>query len=153
MTDPVTLGTTVSLLLGMASKAAFDGAVGEAAKDAYKALKKKIAHWAASDVEALERNPTSVPRQAVIAEAIDQLPETDLLSIKALATELANALKSTAVQGPIGIDVGDLEAARIALEGINVREGIGIRAQTIRTPGDLTLKNMTVGTAPGKPTQ
>ena len=153
MSDPVTIGAMASLVLSMASEAALKGVVGEAAKDAYKALKSKIAHWAAGDVEALERNPTSTPRRAVIAEAIDQLPEAEKISVKALATELADALKKSAAEGPIGIDVGVLEAARIQLDAINVQEGIGIRAQTIITPGDFELKELNVGRPPGKAPQ
>lgn len=153
MSDPVTIGGMVALVLSMASQAALKAAVGETAKDAYKALKHKIAHWAASDVEALERNPGSSARRAVIAETIDELPDDEKVSIKALATELAAALKKTAAQGPIGVDVGALEAARITLEGINVHEGIGMRAQTIKTPGELELKNLNVGDAPGKVAQ
>jgi hypothetical protein len=53
MSDPVTVGAMASLVLRMASEAVVKGVVGEAVKDAYKALKQRIAHWAAGDVEAL----------------------------------------------------------------------------------------------------
>jgi hypothetical protein len=153
MSDPVTIGGMVSLVLSIASEAALKGAVGEAAKDAYKALKQKIVHWAAGDVEALERNPNSAARRAVIAESIDELPDDEKISVKILATELAEAMKKSAAQAPIGIDVGALEAARITLEGINVHEGIGIRAQTIKTPSEFELKDLNVGDAAGKAAQ
>ena len=56
MADPVTIGVLTASALAMAGEAALKGAVGEAAKDAYKALKNRVARWAGSDVEALERH-------------------------------------------------------------------------------------------------
>jgi hypothetical protein len=153
MSDPITIGAMASLVLSMASEAALKGAVGEAAKDAYKALKNKIAHWAGADVEALEKNPLSVPRRAVIAEAIDALPDDEKISVRSLATELADALKNSAAQGPVGIDLGALDAARIKLEGITVHQGKGIVAKTVKTPGEFEVKNLNVGNAPGKAAQ
>jgi hypothetical protein len=152
MSDPVTIGAMASLVLSMASEAALKGAVGEAAKDAYNALKHKIARWASGDVEALEKNPNSAARRAVIAETIDEQPDDEKTSIKKLAIELAGALKKSEAQAPIGIDVGALEAAKISLEGMNVHEGIGIRAHTITTD-ELVLKDVNVGDAPGKAAQ
>jgi len=104
----------------MASEAALQDVAGEAAQDAYEALKKKVSCRAAFDVHALERNPTSAARRAVIAEAVDQLPEVEKISVKTLATELTDALKMSATQGPIGIDVRRIEAERVKLEGIGV---------------------------------
>lgn len=69
----------------------------------------------------------------MIAETIDQLPESEKTSIQDLALALANALKTNAAQGPIGIDVeGALEAARVKLVGMSVHQGIGIRAKNKR---------------------
>ncbi len=153
MSDSVTIGAMASLALGMASEAALKGVVGEGVKDAYKSLKHKIAHWASGDVEALEKNPSSVARRSVIAETIDELPDAEKISVKTLANALAEALKRSAAQGPIGIDVGALEAARIKLDGITVHDGIGIRAQTIKTQESFELNNLDVGDAPGKAAQ
>jgi hypothetical protein len=153
MSDPVTIGAVTSLVLSMASEAAIKGGVGEAAKDAYKALKNKLAHWAAGDVEALERNPTSAGRRAVVAETVDQLPEHDKITVKALATELADALKKSAKAGPVGFDIGRLEAARVQLGTINVHEGVGFIAEEISTVGDFELKELNVGKPPGKASQ
>lgn len=153
MSDPVTIGAIASMVLSMASEAALKGAVGEAVKDAYKALKGKISHWAAGDVEALERNPASLPRRAVLAEVIDQLPENDKISVQALTTELAEALKKRATEGPIGIDVGRLEAARVQLGTINVHEGVGFRAEEVKTTGDFEVKELNVGKPLGKAAQ
>lgn len=148
MSDPVTIGAIASLVFSMASEAALKGAIGEAAKDAYKALKDKIARWAGGDVEALERNPASAGRRAVVAEVIDQLSENDKFSVKVLATELADALKRSADAGPVGLDIGVLEAVHVQLGTINVHEGIGFRAAEVRVTGDFELKELNVG---GKP--
>jgi hypothetical protein len=153
MSDPATIGSIASIVLSIASEAALKGAVGEAVKDAYKALKEKISHCAAGDLEALERNPVSAPRRAVLAEVIDQLPETDKISVQALATALAEALKKTATEGPIGFDVGRLEAARVQLGTLNVHEGVGFRAEEVKTAGDFELKELNVGKPPGKAAQ
>ncbi len=71
MGEPVTIGVLAASALAMAGEAALKGTVSEAVKDAYKALKERVAHWAGGDVEALEKSPTSAGRQAVVAEAIN----------------------------------------------------------------------------------
>ena len=153
MSDSVTIGALASLALSMASEAALKGVVGAGVKDAYKALKNKIAHWASGDLEALEKNPSSVARRAVIAETIDELSDDEKMSVKTLADALTEALKQSAAPGPIGIDVGTLEAARIKLDGMTVHTGGGIQAQTIKAQEDFELKNLTVGDTPGKAAQ
>jgi hypothetical protein len=70
------------------------GTVGEAVKDAYKALKGKIAHWAGLDVEALESAPASKARRDVIAEIIDSRSVDELAEVRALAERLIAACKS-----------------------------------------------------------
>ena len=150
MSDPVTIGAIASLVLSMGAEAAVKGAIGEAAKDAYKALKEKISHWASGDIEALERTPGSTARRAVVAEVVDELPEKDKVSVKALATALADALKEASAKGPIGIDIGVLEAARVKLGKITVTEGVGMRADEVKTTGDFELDELNVGKPPGK---
>ena len=58
--------------LAMAADAALKGAMGESVKDAYKALKEKVATWAGGDVEALVCEPESKGRQIIVAEKIDK---------------------------------------------------------------------------------
>jgi len=53
MSDPVTIGVLTASALAMAAEAVVKIAVGEAVKDAYKALKDKVAVWIGGDVEAL----------------------------------------------------------------------------------------------------
>jgi hypothetical protein len=59
MSDPVTIGVLVASALAMAAEAVVKTGVGEVVKDAYHALKAKIAAWCGSDVEALADEPTS----------------------------------------------------------------------------------------------
>jgi len=99
-----------------------EDAAREAAKDAYNTLRQKLVCRAASDVHALERNPTSAARRAVIAEAVDAIPDAEKMSIKALAMALTEALRTSAARGSIGIDVRRVEAERTMLVEIDVRE-------------------------------
>ncbi len=145
MSDPLTIGTVVSLALSLASEAALKGAVEEGVKDAYKALKHKIAYWASVDVEALEKNPSSLGRRTVIAETVDKLPDGEKSSVKILADSLVKELEHNVAQGLVGIDVGELVAARIKLDGITVHEGTGIIVQKMVAKEDFELKNLTVG--------
>lgn len=153
MVDPGTIGSIASLVFTMASEEALKSTVGEMVKDAYKALKAKISHWAASDVEALERNPASPARRAVVAEVIDALPDDEKISVKTLATQLAEALKKSASQGPVGFDIGILEAASVHLGKLNITEGLGFRAAQVRTSGDFEVKELSVGQSQGKSPQ
>lgn len=153
MADPVTIGGVAALVLSIASEEALKSTVGEAVKDGYKALKERIAHWAAADVDALERNPRSTARRAVIAEAVDALPERDQTVVRALADELADALEKNAAAGPVGFDIGTLEAARVKLGKVSVNEGIGLRAKEVRASGDFEVSELNVGRPPGKAEQ
>ena len=66
--QPVTLGALVASALAMGAEAAMKGAVGEAGKEAYQTLKRKIAQWAGQDLDLLEIDPASKGRQTVVAE-------------------------------------------------------------------------------------
>lgn len=133
MADPSTIGTMVSRVLGMAAEATLqEDAARKAARDAYDILKHKLSCRAASDVHALERNPTSPARRAVIAEAVDEFPEAEKMSIKALAAALAEALRTSAAQGSIGIDVRRIDAERTKLVEIDVRESTVREARPAR---------------------
>src|SRR4051794_37101202 len=107
MTHP-TAGTFVAWALGLGGEAIVKGAVGEAVKDAYQALKARVSRWAAADVEALEKTPNSNTRQAVIAETVNQLSRENQESLRDLAQALAGKLKQQAPA--IGMDVGRLDA-------------------------------------------
>src|ERR1700680_4751614 len=123
----------------MASDETVKGFVGEAVKDAYKALKTKIARWTGADVDALEKAPASAVGQSAVAEAIDGQPPGEQALVKALAAELVAALKSETHKseggGPLGLDVGELEALEVQLGAITVTEGTGVRMKEVTTEG------------------
>jgi len=143
----MTVGIAAAWVLSMTGEAVLKGFVTEGVKDAYRALKAKVAVWASSDVEALERTPTSENRKAVIAEEIDRLSSDDKAKIQSLALALIEELKKAQQRGPIGVDIGRLEAAEVDLKKINVSEGTGFAATEVKTTGKFTIEEITVGTA------
>lgn len=147
MADPITIGAYAALALGMAGEAALKGAVGEAVKDAWKALKSKAAVWAAGDVEALETNPDSRARQMVVAEAIDARPDDEKEVLRQLAQRLVVALKEAP---PTGLDVGRLEALNVELGSITVTQGVGVRIGEAHVDGTFKTDPIKVGNGPGK---
>ncbi|SRR5712691_5634802 len=142
MADPVTIGVLTASALAMAGEAALKGAVGEAAKDAYKALKSRVAKWAGSDVEALERTPASPARRAVIAEVLDSQSGEEQAALRVLAQELVAALKRS---DTVGLEIGRLEAMDVQLGSITVREGTGARLEEVRAHGTFSTGDITVG--------
>ena len=147
MADPVTIGVLVSSALAMAGEALLKGAVGEAAKDGYKALKAKIAAWAGNDVEALEKTPSSVARRAVVAEVIDARSPDEQAEARALAQRLIAALREAG--GPIGLEVGRLDALTADLGNIRVNYGTGVRIGTASV-GTFKTGDITVGGPPSE---
>jgi len=148
MADPVSIGAFVAWALGLAGEAIVKGAVSEAVKDAYKALKSSVSRWAAGDATELEKTPDSKTRQAVIAEKVDGLSSADQESLRALAEALVGKLK----QEPhaIGLDVGRLTALEAQLGSITVTQGIGARIQEADLSGTFRTGDISVGTPPGK---
>jgi hypothetical protein len=142
MTDPVTVGALVVGALSMTAEAVLKGAVGEAAKDGYKALKEKVSRWASGDVEELEKTPGSAARQAVIAEIIDAQPKEDQLLLRDLAEALVAKLKESAPT--IGLDIGRLTDVETRLRKITVTQGVGARIQEVRG-GRLEVDGLKVG--------
>jgi len=148
--DPVTIGAFVSTALGIAGEAIVKGTAELAIKDAYAALKSKISGWiSGEDVAALEKAPTSAARQAVIAEAVDALPEADKAAVLPLAQGVADRLKES--KTPIGVDISRLTAAQIQLGRISVTEGVGARIADSDITGTVSTGDIVVGTPPGKP--
>lgn len=143
MADPVTIGALTASVLAMAGEAALKGAVGEAVKDGYKALKNRVAQWAGSDVEALEKSPTSQARRAVVAEVVDSRPGDEQAALRVLAQELLVALKR---HSAVGLDIGRLEALEVQLGDITVTEGTGARIDEARVHGTFRAGNISVGT-------
>jgi len=145
MSDPVTIGFLAVSALAMAAEAVVKAGVGEVVKDAYKALKTKIAFWCGDDVEALVKEPTSKERQLTVAEKIDQQSPADHAEIKTLTLALNEALRKAADAGPIGLDVGKIDAARIALEATKIQSGTGIKVGEAKTSGTFRATVSEVG--------
>jgi hypothetical protein len=147
--EPVTVGALVATALAMAAEAGLKGAVGEAVKDGYKALKTKVAAWAGSDVDALEKMPGSPARRSVVAEVVDAQPPDEKDSARALAQQLIAALRGAA-GGPIGLDISRLDALAVDLSAITVTEGTGARIGEVRVLGTFKTGPIDVGKPPGK---
>ncbi len=143
--DPVTIGAFVSTAQGIAGEAIVKGTAELAVKDAYVALKSEIAGWiSGEDVAALEKAPTSAARQAVIAEAVDALPEASKSAVLPLAQDVADRLKESKV--PIGVDISRLTAAQIQLGRISVTEGVGARIADSNITGMVSTGDIVAGT-------
>ena len=142
MADPVTVGSLVVGVLSMAAEAVLKGAVGEAVKDGYKALKEKVSRWASGDVEELEKTPRSAARKAIIAEIIDAQSEEDQISVRDLAEALVAKLKKSAPA--IGLDIGRLTDVETHLRKVTVTQGVGARIHEVHG-GRLEVDELNVG--------
>ncbi len=149
MADPLTVGTLAASALAMAGEAALKGVVGEAVKDAWKALKEKVGRWASSDLAALEKAPVSAGRQAVVAEAIDGRPDDEKAIVLALAEQLIKALRETRNDN-FGLDVQRLEALEVQLGEITVTGGTGARFSDTKVHGKFSAGPIKVGGGSGK---
>lgn len=146
MADPLTVGACVAAALAMGAEALVKSAVGEAVKDAYQALKARVAAWAAPEAEALEASPTA-GRKLVLAEAIDALTASEQAELQGLAEHLVQSLREA---GPVGVDVATLEALNVRFGAISVSDGVGVRLGNVRAQGDVTFGDVAVGDAPAK---
>ena len=145
MSDPVTIGFLAASALAMAAEAVVKAGVGEVVKDAYNALKSKVAVWCGGDVEALANEPTSKGRQLTVAEKIDRQSPEEQTEIKTLTLALNEALRKAAEAGPIGIEADKIDAAQIALKATEIKSGIGIKVGEARTSGTFEATVSKVG--------
>lgn len=148
MVDPVTIGTLAANVLAMGAETALKAGVGEAVKDAYKALKARLSRHAPEEVDALEAAPTSKGKQMAVAERIDETDQVDETELRQLVRLLTDAIEAAAKAQPIGIDIGRLEAARVHLGPIEVTAGIGGRFGDIKSQGDFVVEALKVGHKP-----
>jgi hypothetical protein len=147
MAGPVTVGAFVVSVLTLAGEATLKGVVGEAAKDAYKALKTQVGKWASGDVDKLAEVPTA-GRKLVVAEAIDGQPESDRASVEQLARIVLDSLEQSQPKA-VGIDVHQLRSRLVDLSGLEVANGIGLRARVVEAE-EFVARSMKVGSNPGK---
>jgi hypothetical protein len=145
--DPITVGMLVAGALSLGGEA-IKTAVGEAVKDAYKALKAKLTTWAAGDVAELEKMPHSDLRKAVIAEVVNNLRAEDQDELRGLAHALTTKLSESG--SAIGLDIGKLRALQVELGRITVRDGIGARIQDADIAGTFKTGDILIGSSPEK---
>jgi hypothetical protein len=146
MSDPVTIGYLVAQAVALAAPEILKTSVGEATKDAYKALKDKIAHWAGAEVAALEAAPSSKGKQLAVAELIDDRPEDERETLRAVVQALVEHLKKDAPV--IGLDIGALRNVETELGNITARTGIGARIGGVEG-GKLKIGDITTGEPSG----
>jgi hypothetical protein len=145
MPDPFTIGALAAWALSKAAEGIAKGVLGEAAKDAYKSLKNRIAQWADHDVAALEAMPGSEAQKAVLAKGIDQRTEQDKESLRGALELLVAGLKENAPA--IGLDIGTLTNIETHLRKIDVTQGIGLRMKEA-SGGKLEVDELHVGPSP-----
>jgi hypothetical protein len=145
MSDPMTIGALAASALAMGAEAVLKGGVGEAVKDAYKALKEKITTWASGDVEALANEPDSKGRQIIVSEKIDKQSPDNQNAVQTLAMALINAMEANESSHPIGFDLGRLHAWRVRFGTVEVPQGTGFKADEIVTLGEFSVENLKVG--------
>ena len=128
MPDPLTIGVLAASAISTAVEALVKTGVGEAVKDAYKALRDKVSHWASGEVATLEAAPASKGKQLAVAEIIDAQSEDDKKALRALTETLLARLKESAPA--IGLDVSRVADLETQLGNITVTRGIGARFKT-----------------------
>jgi uncharacterized membrane protein YhfC len=149
MVDPGTVGWLVTSVLSMVAEAALKGTVEEIVKNGYRALKERVSNWVSPhDIEALEKTPTSLARQTVIAEVVNAQSPENKESVRVLAETLIKQLKS--VIPSMGLDIGRLNALEVQLGNITVTEGIGARIGEAQIQGTFKAGDISVGAPLGK---
>ncbi len=117
--------------------------VGEAVKDAYKALKAQMP-WAGDSLAALEQEPQSKGRQLVLQEGLEKRPATDLAALEPLAQALLDHLRREH-PAPVGVDIRKLEAVNFRVGTLSVEEGTGVRIEEAKLTGDVSFDQINVG--------
>jgi len=129
------------------------GALSEAGKDAYHALKNAVLQVASpGDVEKLEQNPGSEGRKEVLAEELDKSEKADDPDLAKLAEELLKALKDAgAVETAIGFSLEEVEAVNVHLKRIS-SSGTSVSIKKSKFIGDIEAEDLSAGVEPpGKP--
>jgi hypothetical protein len=152
MDEPVTASGLVVRALSVGAAALAKGALGQAGKDAYEALRNRVRRWAAHDVEQLEASPESANRKAVVAEVIEKQSDDERARLSALAEALVKSLCDQVEAGrPVGVDVGSLKAIEVHLGRISVRTGTGFKATRVDASGTFRIDEIETGVhRPGK---
>lgn len=140
-----------ALSLGAAALA--KGALTEAGKDAYKALKDAVLRFVSpGDVEKLEQKPDSESRRGVLAEELEAAAKADDPELAGLAQALVSALRDAAAAGgATGISLEEVEAVNVRLQRITA-SGTGVSIKKSTFTGDIDASDVSAGVPPaGKP--
>ena len=126
MADPMTIGDLVSSTLAAAEPEVMKTSVGEAAKDAYKALKAQLFPSASAELDALEASPASNDTQLAVARVIDERSAEEQQALRDLAEKLIATLKESAPA--IGVDIDRLSALerQVRASAVAIRAGVRI---------------------------
>ena len=127
------------------------GALNEAGKDAYEALKSAVMRITSpGDIQKLEENPNSQSRQGVITEELEKANVSEDPELAALAEALLAALKETGKStGAIGVSIEDVEAINVRLQRITA-SGTGASIKKSKLAGDIEISDIDAGATPGK---
>ncbi len=127
------------------------GALSEAGKDAYKALKASIQRYISPEsIGKLEQEPGSGSRKEIIAKELDQAGKADDPGLATLAQAVVDAVRKGDGGGvATGIALEEIEAINVRLKDI-VASGPGVSIKKAKLAGDLEISGVTAGTLPGK---
>ncbi len=125
MADPMTIGDLVASTLAAAGPEVMKATVGEAAKDAYKALKTQLFPSASAELDVLEAAPASEAAQLAVAKVIDERSTQEQQALRHLAEKLITTLKESAPS--IGVDIDRLSALERQVRASAVAISAGAR--------------------------
>jgi phosphoribosylaminoimidazole-succinocarboxamide synthase len=92
-------------LLSLASEAAKRGILQEKTRLACGRLKEKIAAWANSDVTIFDEIYMPDSRRRWIIDATELRPRDDLVTVRSMASALAESLRQDVLRGSLGISL------------------------------------------------
>lgn len=142
MTDPVTMtiGGLVALAVSFAAEAVSKGALGEAGKDIYKALKEKMPQGAGRELATLETAPDSQKTRNALAEIIDRQAQQERNALLILTQQLIDELRNTGLA--VGLEFRDLKDIGVEFEDISAKNGsVGARVERMEG-GTIKAKNI-----------
>ena len=119
----MTIGDLVASTLATAAPQVMKATVGEAAKDAYKALKAQLFPSASAELDALETAPASADAQLAVAKVIDERSAQEQQALRAMAQELIAKLQESATG--IGADISRMNALERELRASAVASSVG----------------------------
>lgn len=139
--------------LSLGAAAFLKGALNDAGKDAYQALKNAVLRTVSrSNVEKFEQNPDSENRQGVIAEELEAAGKMEDSELARLAQALLAVLKDAGgTAGATGVSLEEVEAVNVRLQRITA-SGTGVSIKKSKLTGDIEASDVSAGVPSlGKP--